>query len=237
MLWPLRRKKEVLEWQVYFAEKKNRVIIDIDTQFDLVFNCKGPSNELVANIRRLMAWARQERIPVISTQLTCRPGNGSTKCIAGTKGQQKLSYTLLKSRREYPTETSNDLPPELLKKYQQVVFEKVHEDPFEIPRADRLLSGLEADEIIIFGIGLETALASTILGLIHRGKEVIVVKDAISKPKSNEETHTLRKIEAKGARLVKTEQLTGPSHLRGIPGIITRNAQVTASSKKSDPFD
>ena len=56
--------------------KYRRVLLDIDTQYDLV---KEPSHDIsgiLANSRRLIAWARARKIPVISTALSRqRPEN------------------------------------------------------------------------------------------------------------------------------------------------------------------
>jgi len=73
-----------------------------------------------------------------------------------------------------------DLPGNLLKNHRQIIFEKHTEDIFNLPRADRFLTDLAADEFIVFGSELESAILMTVLGLLSRRKRVTVVLDAIS---------------------------------------------------------
>ena len=71
------------------------------------------------------------------------------------------------------------------------------------------------DEFIAFGVGLDTAIKTTVLGLLTRGKHVLLVRDAIDCDDSRKNEITLRKMEAKGAQLISTDELTGISRLKG----------------------
>jgi hypothetical protein len=57
---------------------------------------------------------------------------------------------------------------------------------------------------------------ATALGLLQRRKRVTVVVDAVGSHNNREAKFALRKIEAKGARLVETKRLAGVSHLRQV---------------------
>ena len=205
--------------------RARRLIIDVDTQVDL-FRCNGAvSPQLLANMRRLMAWARLHHVPIISTTLARRREDCTVvdedrgNCIEGTVGQKKIGYTTLPRRLVFAAENSTDLPRQLFRQYQQLIFEKRSEDPFEQPRAERLLTSLRADELIVFGMLLEKAVKLTVLGLLYRGKNVTLVTDAVRGTTRREAIIGLRQMEAKGANLIETSQLTGRSRLVGRAGI------------------
>lgn len=204
----------------FFSRRQRRVLLDIDTQVDLVQVYNGMEvSQFLRHLRRLIAWARRNRIPVISTQLCLRvdntlghEGKGSL-CVEGTPGQRKISYTCLPHSVVFNTANSTDLPSNLLGNYQQIIFEKRTSDTFAQPRADRLLSESSIEEFIVFGTGTELAIHQTVLGLLSRQKSVTVVTDAITGQSKDTSALSLRKMSAKGAKLVTTESLAGKSRL------------------------
>jgi L-alanine-DL-glutamate epimerase-like enolase superfamily enzyme len=52
------------------------------------------------------------------------------------------------------------------------------------------------------------------MGLLHRGKKVRIIVDALGSHNTREAKLALRKMEAKGAKLVQTKDVAGVSHLR-----------------------
>lgn len=197
----------------------NRVLIDIDTQQDF-FVAGGAASvsnhrQLLAGIRRVMAAVRLKRIPVISTaqvyESTCHcPGY----CLTGTKGLKKLRYTVRNNHLCYQASDSTDLPYDLLKYYDQVIFCKRGKDPFVEPRLDRMLSQLKADEFFLIGATAEGAVKETALGLLARGKHVTVLTDVIGVRNKIAAQRAFRQMAAKGAVLAKSTQLIGASVLR-----------------------
>jgi len=87
-------------------------------------------------------------------------------------------------------------------------------DPFDEPRIDRLLSEVRAGEFFLIGTSAEGAVMATALGLLQRNKKVTVVVDAVGSHDKKESQIALRKMEAKGAKLIDTKSLAGTSHLR-----------------------
>lgn len=206
-----------------FRARHRQVLIDINTQRDFLLAegkaCIRNHRRVLAHIRRVMAWARAGNIPVISTAEVYpdNNGNGAVQyCIDGTEGQKKIRYTLLKDRINFPADGSTDLPRDMLRRYRQVILHKRCVDPFEEPRIDRLLSELRASEFILVGASAEGAVLATALGLLQRGKNVSVVVDAVGSHNKREAKLALRKIEAKGAKLIETKNLAGTSHLRHV---------------------
>lgn len=204
-------------------KRRRRVLIDVDTQKDFFLAagnaCIRNHRRILARIRRIMAWARRGHIPVISTcevYANDDNGNGVGYCVDGTDGQRKIAYTLLKNRVVFPADGNTDLPTDLLQRYRQIVLHKRCVDPFDEPRIERLLSELKADEFILIGSSTEGAVKATALGLLQRGKKVRVVVDALGLRDKKDAKLALRKMEAKGAKLVETKRLAGVSHLRQV---------------------
>jgi nicotinamidase-related amidase len=200
--------------------RRRRILIDVDTQKDFfVANgaaCIRNHRRVLMNIRRVMAWARAKNFRVVSTNL-CREGkNGDKFCIVGTDGQRKISYSLRNRRVELTADGCTDLQRDMFARYDQIILNKRCEDPFDEPRAERLLSELKADEFIVIGAVAEGAVAATVLGLLQRGKKVTVFIDSVGTHNRRKADVAFRKMKAKGASLVETRDYTGPSHLKSV---------------------
>ena len=197
--------------------RRKRVLVDVDTQKDFLIACGASCiknhRRVLMNIRRVYAWARTRHIRVISTAL-CKPGkNGDNFCIAGTDGQKKVSYTLRNKRIAFASDNSTDLSRDLFIRFDQIILDKRCENPFDEPRAERLLTELKADEFVVIGALGEGAVSSTVLGLLQRGKRVVVLTDAIGVIDRHAADVAFRKMKAKGAILSETKNIAGSSHL------------------------
>ncbi len=201
-------------------KQRKHVLIDVDTQKDFVLAgseiCIANRQRILANIRRIMAWARHKDIPIISTAEVFynHGGYSNGHCLDGTEGQRKISYTLMNNRVSFPADGWNALPADILRRHRQVILHKRCIDPFEEPHIERLLSELEANEFILFGIDAENAVISTALGLLQRGKHVRVIVDALGGLNPDQVQLAVRKMAAKGAKLTQTRDLAGISHLK-----------------------
>ncbi len=201
--------------------RRKQILLDIDTQKDFLLisgkACVKNHRRVLANIRRMMAWARSSGVPIISTAEIYKNNNGDSVvgyCLDGTEGQRKVHYTLVNNRVSFTADGNTDLPRDLLKQYSQIILHKRCVDPFDEPRIDRLLSEIKAYEFVIVGTSLEGAVKATALGLLQRNKKVTIVMDATGSHNINEAKLALRKMETKGARIVETRKLAGSSHLR-----------------------
>ena len=215
---PRKDKKMILQ---LVKARRRQVLLDVDTQRDFLLAtgnaCIRNHRRVLAHIRRMLAWARRRNIPIISTAIVYPDNNGDTEinyCIDGTEGQKKINYTLVNNRISFAADGNTDLPRDLLRQYKQVVLHKRCVDPFDEPRIDRLLSELRANQFIVVGAGAEGAVKATTLGLLQRGKNVVVVADAVGSSNKREARLALRKMEAKGARIIETKRLAGTSRLR-----------------------
>jgi nicotinamidase-related amidase len=203
--------------------RRKQILVDIDTQKDFLLAqgkaCIRNHRRVLAHIRRVMAWARSQHIPIISTAEVYPNNNGGDTigyCIDGTEGQKKVRYTLLRDRISLAADGNTDLPRDMLRLHRQVILHKRCVDPFDEPRIDRLLSEVRASEFILVGASLEGAVKMTALGLLQRGKRVTVVIDAVGTHNNREAKLALRKMETKGARLIDTRKLAGTSHLKHV---------------------
>jgi hypothetical protein len=79
-----------------------------------------------------------------------------------------------------------------------------------------LFSEVRADNFVLIGASAEGAVQATALGLLQRGKKVSVVVDAVGSLDKREAKLALRKMGAKGAKLIETKKLAGVSHLRQV---------------------
>jgi nicotinamidase-related amidase len=102
---------------------------------------------------------------------------------------------------------------EILEQYDQVILQKRCLDPFEEPRADRILTELEAKEFILIGALTEGAVKATALGLLARRKNVTILIDATGSRNKIAARFALRHMRAKGARIIDTGRYLGQSSL------------------------
>lgn len=199
--------------------KRRRIIVDVDTQKDFFLaNGKKPirnHRRVMVNIRRTMAWARRKNIRMISTLQIYDPNDSNHGyCVAGSDGQQKLSYTTRDKHTSFAADGCTDLPRDILLKNEQVILHKRGSNPFNEPRAERMLSELRADEFVIIGAVTEGSIKDTVLGLLARRKHVTVLTDAIGSHNKEAAEVALRQMEAKGAKLVESKTFFGGTSLK-----------------------
>jgi len=204
----MRARSKAISWR--------RVVVDICTQRDFLqpgaILQVANLQPLLANLKSFFAWVRASGLPVFSAVESHRPSEPAVgfplHCIDGTPGQGKLDFTLLNPHCLVEADNSLALPPDLLKKYRQLIFRKRARDVLSNPKADRFLTQLEADEFIIAGVGLERAIRGLALGLLVRHKTVTVVWDACGFWSHADADLTLRQLAAKNIRLATTEEIT-----------------------------
>lgn len=199
--------------------RRKRIIIDVDTQKDFLLangkSCVRNHRRVLQNIRRVMAWARMKNIRIISTQQIYDISDREHDfCTAGTPGQEKIHYTVRDNHISFAADGCTDLPRDILKKYDQIILHKRCPNPFNEPRADRVLGELQVNEFIIIGATAEEAIKQTAIGLLMRRKNVTILTDAIGGLDRAAAEIALRKAEAKGAKLAETKSLLGSTCLR-----------------------
>ncbi len=192
--------------------RKQQIIVDVDTQKHFFLHngpmCVRDHQSVLVNIQKIMAWAHSMHLHIVSTVQVCT--SNTIYCnsyAAGGFSMRKLKCTLCSRRIRFDAVDCTDVPRGVLKRYDQVILHKRSFDPFEEPRADRVLTELTADEFILVGAPAEGAVKATALGLLARGKNVTVAVDATGGLNGAAAKDALRRIRAKGARLVTTDLL------------------------------
>lgn len=201
--------------------RRRRILVDVGTQRDLFIaegkSCIRNHRRVLANIRRVMAWVRRDHIRVISTvQIFNGNGNGQrhTCCLAGTDGARKISYTRLGRCLEFDSDGYTDFARDIFDQYDQVIQVIRSDDPFEEPRADRILSEVKATDFFVIGGLAETTVKYTVLGLLLRRKNVTVITDAVGSIEKHPAEIAMRQMQAKGARMIDSKTLFGSGHLQ-----------------------
>jgi len=192
-----------------------RILVDLNTQYDFLLPSGAMPvanrRDIIVNIRRLMNWARLERLPVISTLEAHRPGESirglPPHCIDNSNGQKKLPFTLLPKRVLIHGDNTLDLPHEPFRRYQQMIFTKRHRDFLTNPKADRLVHQLDVGHLVLFGVVGEFCVKAAALGLMARQQRVVVVTDACGYWSAADYELACRQMDAKGAILVQADEL------------------------------
>lgn len=192
------------------------VVVDLNTQRDF---CEPDGAQPVENVpelipalRRVIAWARWNYAPTVSSMESHRSTELSDSgypvcCLDGSSGQHKMSFTLFPKRRAVEIDNTLAIPTNVFRRYQQVIFRKRTDDLLANPKADRLLTQLRVKELIIFGTALETSVKALVLALLARDKCVTVVVDACGYWHKATADLALRQMEAKGARIITVDEL------------------------------
>jgi len=201
--------------------RKKRILIDVDTQKDFFLAdgkaCVRNHRRVLANIRRVMAWTRRDQVRIISTVQCHNPnGHDGDVCLSGTPGICKIPYTLRNRRFTFDYGDTTDFSRNIFQENDQLILCKRTIDPFEEPRAERILTEAKASEFVIIGGSTETSVLYTVLGLLTRGKSVTVLIDAVGSCEKSVADIAFRKMKAKGARLIESKSLFGNSSLRQV---------------------
>jgi nicotinamidase-related amidase len=206
------------------------LLIDLNSQRDFlhpngalpVVNYQDASER----IHRLMVWAMQKGLRVVSSLDAHRPEEGfhdsPRHCVDGEIGQRKLPFTLMPSRILVEADNSFALPYGILQRYQQVIFRKRTLDLFGNPKADRLLTETDADQFWVFGIATNRSVKSLVLGLLARHKTVGVITDACGHWDVQAADMALRQMAAKSAELLTVEEFIARYQVASKPHVRVR---------------
>lgn len=187
---------------------------DVDTQIDFM-EPTGKlyvprAEEIVPNLVRLMAYARERNIPVISSADAHPPGDPEFQlwpphCITGSRGQQRIQETLLPGAVTLPMHSGPFIAPQ--KWPPQIIIEKDVYATEANPGFDAVLEALGPRRYVVFGVATEYCVRADVLSLRKRNKPVEVVVDAIKAIREEDGRKALEEMVATGARLVKTAEV------------------------------
>ncbi len=187
------------------------VFFDVDTQVDFMLphgSLYVPgAEEIIPNLVRLMAFARQHSIPVISSADAHAPDDPEFKiwpphCVIGTLGQQRIPETQFPDAVVVPSRAGAFMPP--TRWAGQTIIEKPTYDTADNPNFDAILRSLGPRRCVVFGVATEYCVRADALALRHRGFPVDLVVDAVKAITEEGGREAIGEMRAVGVRLVKT---------------------------------
>ena len=188
--------------------------VDVDTQFDFM-DPAGKlyvphAEEIIPNLVRLMAYARERNIPIISSADAHAPDDPEFKlwpphCVAGSAGQKPIKETTLPGALTIPMHSgpfiaSEEWPP-------QIIIEKDVYETSANPNFDHILEALGPRRYVLFGVATEYCVRADVLALRNRNKPVELVVDAIKAITEDGGRKAIEEMTAAGAELVTTSDV------------------------------
>jgi|SRR5579859_5038232 len=209
------------------------ILWEVDAQADFMLpggNLYVPGAEkIIPNINHLVEQARQGRVLLISSADAHQLDDPEFRqwpphCVKGTPGAELIPEARATSQLVIPNQQGFGLPRDL-GAYQQVILEKNTFDVFDNPNTDALLArvgvrsarssqpagtapGIDArPEFLVFGVVTEYCVLRAADGLLHRGRRVSIVKDAVQALDEKKGREILDILRSSGAQLVTTNQV------------------------------
>ena len=171
---------------------------DIDTQIDFLYPAGAlyvpGAEKIVPAVARLNQWAAAHGIPVVSTVDAHAEDDPEFKswpphCVAGTAPQAKPAATRL---------------PE-----GQTILEKQTTDVGAAPELDEVLARLGVERAVVYGVVTEICVAAAARALLRRGKQVVVVTDAVMHLDDAGARRFYQELEAAGGTVATVAEVTG----------------------------
>jgi len=192
--------------------RESLVLLDVDTQVDFMLPSGSlyvpRAEEIVPNLKRLMAWAEEHKVPIISSADAHPPDDPSfaqwpPHCVVGTPGQERIPETRLPQAIVVPNRPGAfTLPQEWVG---QTIVEKQEYDVSTNVNFEAILESLGPRRWIVFGVATEYCVLSSVMALRRRGYAVDLVVDAIKPITDEGGLRALNEMAAAGTRLVRTD--------------------------------
>jgi nicotinamidase/pyrazinamidase len=200
------------------AAQATPVFLDVDTQVDFMLPTGAlyvPAAESITpNIKKLITFAQENRIPILSTADAHPPDDPSSAqwpphCVVGTGGQQRIPETRLDSPCIIPNTAGAFAPPHEWSG--QFIIEKTDYDVSTNPNFENILSALSSAlgpvRFILFGVATEFCVRAAALALRKHNLPVDVVVDAIKAITEEGGRHAIDEMAGAGVRLVTTAEV------------------------------
>lgn len=193
---------------------KRDVFLDMCVQRDYLNpespQCCANSGAIFRNLKRLMAFIRWAKAPLLScVDSDC--GNRIGEQFVAVRSavsivQRRFAFSVMPDYRVVESDNCLCVALDILKDCQQAIFSKVHRDPYTNPKLDRLLTEMPARRFIVFGLPLDTSLRMLVLGLIRRNRRVLLIDDACGWYNPQEAAMIMRKLIVKGSEVSSTQE-------------------------------
>jgi nicotinamidase/pyrazinamidase len=201
---------------------------DVDTQVDFMDprgNLYVPGAEqIVPNLQRLMNWARENDVPVLSSADAHIPNDPEFKiwpphCVIGTPGQRRIPETLFPHPVVIPSLPGAFTPPG--RWVGQFIIEKPTYSVQDNPNYEAVLKALGERHAVMFGVATEYCVLASALALRRHGFSVDLVVDAIKPITEEGGRKALEEMAAAGVRMVTAAQVCNPLVSPMFTGVIT----------------
>ena len=194
------------------------VFLDVDTQVDFMLPSGRlyvpHAEEIIPNLARLMLWAREHRIPIISSADTHAPDDPEfalwpPHCVVGTPGQRRIAET------HFPDAVVVENRPGAFRAPKewvgQIIVEKPVYDFTTNVNIDAILASLGQPRFVVFGVATEYCVLADVLALRKRNLPVALVLDAIKPITEEGGRKAIEEMVAAGAQLVTTAEVCSPA--------------------------
>lgn len=192
------------------------VFLDVDTQVDFMLPTGAlyvPGAEaIIPNLKRLMAYARENHIPVLSSADAHPPDDPSfarwpPHCVVGTPGQERIPETWFPGEtvlRNQPGDfkASADWPDPLA-----IEIEKTAYSVADNPNFTAVMAALSPSHFVVFGVATEFCVHDSVMSLRRLDLPVALVTDAIRAITGEGERKAIDEMVAAGVRLVTTDEV------------------------------
>jgi nicotinamidase/pyrazinamidase len=192
---------------------------NVDTQADFMLpggKLYVPGAEkLIPNLTRLTNASREGRVLIVGDMCVHAPDDPEFQqfpphCVVGTPGAEMIPETRADRVLLIPNRPGAPVPEDL-SAYQQVILEKQTLDVFDNPNTQIVLEWIapftERDaEFYVYGVVTEYCVRLAARGLLQRGRNVTLVRDAIETLKKEDGEKTVEELTSLGARVVTTNQ-------------------------------
>jgi nicotinamidase/pyrazinamidase len=192
------------------------VFLDVDTQVDFMLPSGSlyvpRAEEIVPNLKALMAYARAQGIPVISSADAHSPDDPSfaqwpSHCVVGTPGQRRIPETQFPTATVVPNRPGAFVAPR--EWAGQTVVEKQEYDVSTNGNFEAILASLGRRRWVVFGVATEYCVRSSALALRKRDLPVDLVTDAVKPITEEGGRKAIEEMVAAGVRLVETATIAG----------------------------
>jgi len=193
------------------TKSRRLVFLDVDTQVDFMFPSGRlyvpHAEEIIPNLAKLMLWARDHRIPIISSADAPTPDDPEfaqwpPHCVVGTPGQRRIAETF------FPDAVVVEDRPGAFQASEEWVGQLIVEKPVYAVSAnvnfDAILASLGQPRFVVFGVATEYCVLSDVLALRKRDLPVALVRDAIKPITEEGGRKAIAEMVAAGAQLVAT---------------------------------
>jgi nicotinate phosphoribosyltransferase len=198
------------------AMSETLVFLDVDTQVDFMYPTGAlyvPGAEtIIPNLKRLTTFARENRIPMLSSADAHQPDDPSfaqwpPHCVVGTPGQRRIPETQFASETVIGNRPSAFKPPARWEGQFVIEIEKTDYSVAGNPNFDPIIAALGPSHFVVFGVATEYCVRDSVLALRKLNLPVDLVIDAIKPITQEGGQRAVEEMVAAGVRLVKTEEV------------------------------